>query len=74
MALEDCAANGGKNCKVITTFVNACLAVAAKPGKAKWVSDDYSSRVLNAIKAEAMEDCGSDCEIVRQGCAEPARR
>jgi hypothetical protein len=70
LALADCVASGGKNCKVVTTFVNECVAVAAKPGKANWASDDAGPQVLDSVKAQVMKMCGDDCKIVRQGCAE----
>jgi len=71
LALADCVASGGKNCKVVTTFVNECVAVAAKPGKANWASDDAGRpQVLDSVKSQVMKMCGDDCKIVRQGCAE----
>ena len=64
-AIENCAARGGIDCYVVFTFADTCAAVAATDGKSSWVHG-YD---LPEVRRQALRDCGSDCEIFREGCS-----
>lgn len=66
-AMEDCVSAGGSNCVVEFTFSNACAVVATGPKDTTWVHN--GSRSMRWIRKEALRDCGSGCQIVREGCA-----
>lgn len=74
-AVEDCVANGGKDCHVVSSFVNSCMAIAASPSDAGYAQGDAVKRSIEWVRAEALDACGeSDCKIVREGCAFEGRR
>ncbi|MEG2805030.1 DUF4189 domain-containing protein [Stenotrophomonas sp.] len=68
-ALRECSANGGRKCVPDLTFYNACAVIAMGPGRTKAISNDAETQTLESLREEVMDDCGSDCRIVRQGCA-----
>lgn len=64
-ALENCASRGGTNCAVVFTFANTCAAVAASDHDSFWVQG-YG---LPEARRRALEGCGKNCEIFREGCS-----
>lgn len=68
-AVQECKANGGKNCRILKAFFNGCAVIAATPTKLRWVVNDVDSESMESLRNSAMSACGSDCEIVREGCA-----
>ena len=68
MAQADCVRNGGTQCEVEQTFVNACSALA-------WGIDNWATRAapprklsLEEVEADALARCGPDCTIIRSSC------
>ncbi|WP_414716012.1 DUF4189 domain-containing protein [Stenotrophomonas sp.] len=71
LAVADCESRGSRNCVVLETFFNSCIAVTAS-------LSDPSNRVammspngLRSVRRKAMKECGADCEIIYEGCAVP---
>ena len=64
-AVENCASRGGTNCAVLFTFANSCAAIAVSDDESFWVSG-YD---LPEARRRALEECGTNCEIFREGCS-----
>lgn len=78
-ALGMCEATGARECELIRTFANSCFAVASDVARVdvangELVSIDVTSGISNLrkLRKEALQQCGSSCAIVRDGCALPA--
>ncbi|NIJ68988.1 DUF4189 domain-containing protein [Xanthomonas sp. 60] len=69
LANQDCARSGGNDCRVETTFVNTCAALAL--GEEDWTIyyDSPENGPLETVEAEAVKRCGSGCQIARSGCS-----
>ncbi|NIJ68986.1 DUF4189 domain-containing protein [Xanthomonas sp. 60] len=69
LANQDCARNGGNDCRVEKTFVNTCAALAF--GEENWTIyyNSPESGPLESLEAEAVRRCGSDCQAIRSGCS-----
>lgn len=64
-AVENCTSRGGIDCKVVFTFRDTCAAVAVNNEKSEWVHG-YG---LPEARRRALDACGPDCEIFREGCS-----
>ena len=69
LANQDCARSGGIDCRVETTFVNTCAALAL--GEENWTIyyGAPEDGPLETVEAEAVKDCGSGCQVARSGCS-----
>lgn len=64
-AIENCASRGGTKCAVVFTFADSCAAVAASDNDSFWVHG-YD---LPEARRRALDGCGKNCEIFREGCS-----
>jgi len=64
-AIENCASRGGTSCQVVFTFANSCAAVASSDHDSFWVQG-YD---LPEARRRALDGCGENCEIFREGCS-----
>lgn len=72
MVLSLCAQHGGKNCKILVSYYNQCVALAQVPGG----GDLGYAREVNSEKAKqiAIKQCGHDtCRVVYSACSLPVR-
>jgi hypothetical protein len=76
-ALKECAANGARDCKVVVSVANVCVAYAASlPEKAYGVSG--AVRTTKAASSDALAQCqragGRSCAVDVTFCADGVRR
>lgn len=70
-ALTRCSENGGKNCKLIYTYHNQCVAVTqAIKGGAMFA---VSARDEASASQIALDDCGKECRVLYSRCSLPVR-
>jgi hypothetical protein len=72
-ALAECAAKGGKECRISIAYDNQCAAVAWSPGMyfsaSKVDRDDARARALALCSAEK-----ESCQVVYSGCSLPVAK
>ena len=73
-ALRECslAMNAMRDCKVVGTFTNACVALATSPHENAWGFSGSKASIKSAVKS-AMTQCqkygGRSCKIVSKFCS-----
>ncbi|QWT22454.1 DUF4189 domain-containing protein [Bacillus sp. NP157] len=71
-AMKDCKSDGSRNCRVVESFRNTCVAVAA----ARRYSGSAVNTDLGKARAKAMNECskgGTSCTIIYSACSYPVR-
>ena len=68
LAMADCGAHAGEECRVEFTFVNECAVLTRGPGNWFWRTGNQG---LNRLSKMTLKQCGEGCWLVRTGCALP---
>jgi len=75
-AMRSCEAKGATGCEILGVFNNSCMAIASNiavvdvaNGAPVTTFVAHGSGTMRKLRRQALEACGPQCQIVREGCA-----